>query len=143
MEFRIVNSEDIIELANAMALSYSEDPWNEKWNDERAKRRVSAILSNYQALGIAAIENEQIVGGLLGYVDPFADEDFFYVSELFVITDRKKQGIGRMLMRKLEDVLKKKKIDVIQLMSIKDNEIFYSKCGLGKDSVSVLFKRNG
>ena len=131
MEFRIVNSEDITELANAMALSYSEDPWNEKWNDERAKRRVSAILSNYQAFGIAAIENEQIVGGLLGYVDPF------------VIPDRKKQGIGRMLMRKLEDVLKKKKIDVIQLMSIKDNEIFYSKCGLGKDSVSVLFKRNG
>lgn len=142
MEYRIVNNEDVSELANAMALAYSEAPWNEKWNEERAKRRVSAILSNYEALGVAAIENGKIIGGLLGYVDPFADEDFFYVSELFVIPDRKKQGIGRMLMGKLEDVLKDKKIDVIQLMSIEDNEIFYSKCGLGKDSVSVLFKRN-
>ncbi len=35
----------------------------------------------------------------------------------------------------------KKSISVIQLMSIEPNETFYSKCGLGKDDVSVLFKR--
>ena len=35
----------------------------------------------------------------------------------------------------------KKSISVIQLMSIEPNEAFYSKCGLGKDDVSVLFKR--
>ena len=143
MEYRIVNDKDIVGHANAMALAYSEAPWNENWNDERAKRRVTAILGNYQALGIAAIENDNIVGGLLGFVDPFAEEDFFYVSELFVVPNRKKQGIGRMLMKKLEDILKEKKVGVIQLMSIDDNEIFYSKCGLAKDSVSVLYKRNG
>lgn len=142
MEYRIVNSGDVTELANVLALAYSEEPWNEVWNEERAKRRVTAILGNYEALGIVAAENGKIVGGLLGFVDPFADEDFFYVSELFVIPDRKKQGIGTKLMSKLEDVLKEKKIGVIQLMSIEHNEIFYKKCGLEKDSVSVLFKRS-
>ena len=50
-------------------------------------------------------------------------------------------GIGSALIKELETVLKAKGISVIQLMSIEPNEVFYGKCGLGKDDVSVLFKR--
>ena len=90
---------------------------------------------------MAAIENGCILGGLLGYVDPYAEEDFFYISEIFVRPERKKKGIGKALIKELENVLQEKNISVIQLMSIEPNEVFYEKCGLGKDDVSVLFKR--
>ena len=141
MEYRIVDEKYFDGLAKAMAAAYSEEPWNENWSDERAVRRVKAIMSNFEALGLAAVENEQIVGGLLGYVDPYADEDFFFVSELFVIPEKKRTGIGRNLLVELEKVLKEKNASVMQLISIEPNEIFYGKCGLEKDSVSVLFKR--
>ena len=90
MNIQKTTTNDIPSLAHAMSLAYSEAPWNEKWTEERAQRRVSAILGNYEGLGFAALENEIIVGGLLGYVDPYAEEDFFFVSEIFVIPEMKK-----------------------------------------------------
>ena len=141
MEYRTYNEKDIDGLASAMSMAYSEEPWNEQWTMERATRRVKAILGNYQSVGLAAIDNGMIVGGLLGFVDPYAEEDFFYVSELFVVPEHKRSGVGKQLLQELETLLKEKGVYVVQLMSIEPNEVFYGKCGLSKDDVSVLFKR--
>ena len=141
MEIRKAYPEDLSGLASALSRAYAEEPWNENWTAEKAERRVRAILGNYQALGIVAVEDGAIIGGLLGYVDPYAEEDFFFVSEVFVIPERKRQGVGKQLLAVLEENLKEREIRVVQLISIDYNETFYSKCGLDRDSCSVQYKR--
>lgn len=70
-----------------------------------------------------------------------AEEDFFFVSEIFVIPENKKQGIGSALLFELEKLLKQRNISVIQLNSINYNHNFYEKIGFQKDSVDVMYKR--
>lgn len=141
MEYRLVQREDVPALAEAMAAAYGEAPWYEQWSLPKAERRVQAILAGYEALGIAAVCDDQVVGGLLGYVDPYAEEDFFFVSELFVKPEWKRQGIGRQLLAELERILREKGVSVVQLISIRDNLDFYRKAGLDEDSVQVMYRR--
>ena len=141
MEIKRINQNDIPGLAGAMAAAYSEKPWNEYWTQEKAERRIRAVLGNFEAMGLAAFEDGKIIGAVLGYVDPYAEEDFFFVSELFVIPEKKKQGLGKQLLAELEKALKEKNVSVLQLISIDYNEPFYKKCGMNRDACSVQYKR--
>lgn len=132
---------DIKAVSDVLISAYEDEPWNENWTRERAIIRIQAILCNYQAIGLKAADEKEIIGAVLGFVDPYSNEDFFYISELFVKSERKGQGIGTALLNALYKQLKANNIQAIQLMSIQNNLKFYKQNGLEKDIVDVLYKR--
>ena len=89
-----VTADDLSALACVMGEAYGEAPWNERWTQQRAEERLRAVMSGYRAMGVAAVEDGRIIGGALGFVDPYAEEDFFFVSELFVVPAWKRKGAG-------------------------------------------------
>lgn len=52
MIYRTITPTDYDELSQVMKAAYSKAPWNENWSDERAIRRVQAIMGNFQAMGV-------------------------------------------------------------------------------------------
>ena len=69
MIYRTITPTDYDELSQVMKAAYAEAPWNENWSDERANRRVQAIMGNFQALGVCAVEADG--EKILGRVPPF------------------------------------------------------------------------
>ena len=96
MEIRVVNHNDIEELAGVMGQAYSEEPWNEAWVQEKAARReCSPFCVDLKLLGLAAVEVME------NYRWSFWDLWILmqtmicsFVSEIFVAPKWKRKGVG-------------------------------------------------
>lgn len=76
-----------------------------------------------------ALEDEQMVGYLFGYMDKGErknsihekDEPFFEVEELYVKPELRSRGIGKQLFGYMEDVLKQEQVELILLSTATKN----------------------
>ena len=67
MEIKQINQKDIPTLAVAMTAAYSEEPWNENWTQEKAERRIRAVLGNFEAMGLAAWTETPVLSSTKGF----------------------------------------------------------------------------
>jgi len=76
-----------------------------------------------------ALEDEQMVGYLFGYMDKGErknaihekDEPFFEVEELYVKPELRSRGIGKQLFQYMEDKMKEEKVELILLSTATKN----------------------
>lgn len=138
MNIRKINKTDIKTLAIIMSNSFKEYPWNENWPISSCEERIIDILSIKTSLGFVFLDNENIIGGCIGYSLPYMDKKEFNLIEFFISNEYKHSGLGKIIFGNIKEEIKKEGIDSISLETIPEVEGFYLKCGLKrKDTINL------
>ena len=107
--------------------------------------------ANWQALAnerdyllINLVQNECLIGLLLAKLNYL--EEMAHLLKIIVTTEKRKQGLGRLLMNELENFMKSKKLTKLFLEVEEDNEsaiALYKKMGINKICLKKRFYSNG
>lgn len=119
------------ECAELFVKTFSEEPWNEPWNFESAKKRLKDITLTPGFRGVILKNGWKIEGVILGVLEQWYDGEHFCVKEFFVDSNSQGKGVGKKLLNALENRLMDKKVGLIHFWTMKGGtaEAFYNKRG--------------
>ena len=128
-----IEQEDLANLAELFVRVFNHPPWNEDWSVEPVLARLTEIVNTPGFYGVTAsiLDADQRVGFVMGYAESWNHQKHFYIKEMCVETHLQGQGIGTMLMERLEKDLVQADISKLYLLTARDSsaESFYRKCG--------------
>ncbi len=125
---------------------FAAEPWREIWPYGSALRRLSDIVHSPNSLGVAALRGSDLVGFALGRLEPYRDEEHYYLQEMCVAAHLQRQGIGKRILSILHERLRERDCCQVYLLTARGSlaEGFYSKSGyLPAQRIGVFVKKLG
>lgn len=106
-------------------------PWNDQWTATTAYQRLADAFHAPGFIGLIALIDEHIAGGLVGNLEHFYTGPYFNLKEMFVKPSLQRQGIGQQLFTALYQQLEERQIASITLFTSNDffPYAFYQKHG--------------
>jgi predicted N-acetyltransferase YhbS len=111
---------------------------NEGFTRKTAYNRVKN--SYHPKFCLCAIFDNAIIGLIMGVPLYYAKGKYIWIDELVVKEDFQRKGIGKQLMKELEKISKKNKVNVITLNTKKMNLSFYTKLEFNKTNYVMVEK---
>jgi GNAT superfamily N-acetyltransferase len=121
------NEKYLGECARIYAETFSSAPWNDSWDEDRSRKRLSDIIYSPGFYGLVAMDNNLIRGAVLGNIEVSYNGLIYHLREMFVENKSRGQSIGSEIISNLESKLSQKKVSSIYLMTAKGpmTESFY------------------
>ena len=131
MNIREITTQDLDALCYLFVEVFRQDPWNEEWEFDWAKERLTYFLALNYSQGLIAEDANEVIGAILGSGMPFKGRFYFEVVELFVSPNLQNQGVGTKLITALEQILTQANYHRIVLLTARNStpELFYQKRG--------------
>lgn len=120
--------------------TFNDEPWNDKWDEITAYKRLEEIFNTPGFKGMVALENGAVVGAVLGNLETWFEGYMYNLKEMFIMKSEKGKGLGTMLFKGLEEELKNHDVTSITLFTSKGDltEKFYLKNGCITESDMIM-----
>ncbi|NME81616.1 GNAT family N-acetyltransferase [Clostridium sp. SM-530-WT-3G] len=144
LEFKDVTLNDLDNMIGMYIETFNSEPWNDKWTEETAYKRLHAMINVEDFYGLCAYKNDQLCGVIIGCKEEFYDRTIFNLREFFVNNSLRGQGIGSKMMIELDKRLQIQGVKEIILYTIRNimTEGFYEKCGFNTYDNMVVMGKN-
>jgi len=126
---RIHSPKQIEQCAQIYPLAYNAEPWNDNWTNDTAKALLKCYYNTPGFEGWIAWQDNTILGGIIGNVEPYYSGNIFILKEVFVAVNAQGTGIGGRLLSAMKRDLDKLNIKMIILSTRKPIFDFYIKSG--------------
>ena len=132
---------DLKDLARLMVSVYNAPPWNDKWTEETAFESLVTLLEFPTFYGNIIVDEDRIIGAIMGHTRRYATETTYYIDEFFVSEEYRRQGVASNLYKSTIDELKKLGVNGAFFTTLRDTPAynFYIKMGAWDLSDSACF----
>ena len=139
-EIRACSMEHIRRYGEIYAKAFSGEPWNDPWKSEDAVIHVKEILEMKQSYGLEYVEDNKVVGFLLGSSMLFHYGRAFEINDLAVDPAYQGKGIAKALLDRCIKDMKAQGIVGIHLITANEGFLpdFYKRHGFGREKEVIL-----
>lgn len=144
MRFEEINEKNLNEIISLYVTTFNSEPWNDKWTEEIASKRLSQMLNCEGFYGVICYEHNEAIGLILGNHEHYYNGMQFQVKEFCVDLKCHGKGLGSIILDEFIERLKSRGIDEVILLTSKNEktEGFYNKRGFETlDSMVMMRKR--
>ena len=143
MEFKLFQETDLVKCTETFIKVFNDEPWNDEWTIPKAHKYLLDFYQTPGFLGVIAIENEEVIGFIMGVQRKWWSGDEFYIHEMCVDSEHQNRGIGKALLDYLINSLENK-ISNITLLTDRGipAEAFYKKNGFEEIERLVFLSKN-
>lgn len=142
MYIKIPESNDISQCARVYISAYREEPWKEIYEETEVENYICAYLDSDTKCCFAAVEQEKIVGLVLGLLVPSVDGPYLRIEDFCISPEVQRKGCGSTFMELISKEAAKRGCDSILLGTQREypSHYFYLKNGFQEIESVLLFK---
>ena len=139
-EIRSCSMDHVSRYGEIYAKAFSGEPWNDPWKPEDAVIHVKEILEMKQSYGLEYVEDNKVVGFLLGSSMLFHYSRTFEINDLAVDPACQGKGIAKVLLEQCIADMKTQGIVGIHLITANEGFLpdFYERHGFGREKEVIL-----
>ena len=113
MKIRKATKKDFKEIAEILIKESSKKPYNEKYTFKKAIKEINELFKKDLYVAV----NEKEVIGFIASNITLSSKKKAYISELWLRPNYQRKGIGKTLVKFIEDKYKKKGLNIIRLVA--------------------------